>query len=63
VVDPALRDALATFPRQALHATRVEFAHPATHMPTAIAAGLPSDIDALLACAGLTNAREQSSIE
>ena len=63
VADPVLRATLAAFPRQALHATRLAFTHPATRTPMVVEAGLPSDMAALAAGAGLTNAREGASIE
>lgn len=63
VADPLLRKALATFPRQALHAARLVFVHPATSTPVVVEAGLPPDMAALIACAGLTNTREPASIE
>ena len=63
VAEPVLRDALATFPRQALHAARLAFTHPIARTPIEIEAALPADMAALLACAGLTNAREPASIE
>jgi 23S rRNA pseudouridine1911/1915/1917 synthase len=62
VAEPVLRDALAAFPRQALHATRLAFTHPVTRTPMVVEAGLPSDMAALMACAGLTNATEPASI-
>ena len=39
---------LATFPRQALHAAEVAFAHPRTGVPTTIRAPIPADIGELL---------------
>jgi 23S rRNA pseudouridine1911/1915/1917 synthase len=63
VADPVLRDALAAFARQALHATRLAFTHPATRTSVIVEAGLPPDMAALVACAGLTNASEPASIE
>ncbi|MFO1406831.1 MAG: 23S rRNA pseudouridine(1911/1915/1917) synthase RluD [Steroidobacteraceae bacterium] len=44
----ALREALRAFPRQALHAARLEFEHPVTGKPVACAAPLPADMVALL---------------
>jgi 23S rRNA pseudouridine1911/1915/1917 synthase len=44
---------LTAFPRQALHAWRVAFAHPMTHRRLLIEAPLPADFAALLASAGL----------
>ena len=43
-----LRQALKDFPRQALHAARLEFAHPVTGKPLECAAPLPADMQELL---------------
>jgi 23S rRNA pseudouridine1911/1915/1917 synthase len=43
-----LRQALKDFPRQALHAARLEFAHPVTRKPVECAAPLPVDMRELL---------------
>jgi 23S rRNA pseudouridine1911/1915/1917 synthase len=43
-----LRGLLQSFPRQALHAARLEFAHPLTGEPLAFEAPLPADMAALL---------------
>jgi 23S rRNA pseudouridine1911/1915/1917 synthase len=56
VVDQALAAALRAFPRQALHAWRLAFAHPMTKQPIAIEAPLPPDFDALLRATGLRSA-------
>jgi 23S rRNA pseudouridine1911/1915/1917 synthase len=48
VSDPSLRKRLAEFPRQALHADRVGFRHPATNEPVEIAAPMPEDMASLL---------------
>jgi 23S rRNA pseudouridine1911/1915/1917 synthase len=48
VKDPALKMALADFPRQALHAERITFRHPVTHEPIEIVAPLPPDMKGLL---------------
>jgi 23S rRNA pseudouridine1911/1915/1917 synthase len=48
VRDAGLRRALAEFPRQALHAERIRFRHPATNEPVEIVAPMPSDLDGLL---------------
>jgi len=53
VVDPTLADALRAFPRQALHARRVVFAHPITKARITIDASLPSDFSELLRASGL----------
>ncbi len=47
------------FPRQALHALRLSFVHPATGAPLEITAPVPEDLDALLAAAGLTDRRSE----
>jgi 23S rRNA pseudouridine1911/1915/1917 synthase len=60
VEDPGLRAALAAFPRQALHASRLAFIHPATGVPLAVASGLPADFAALLALSGLSMPAENS---
>jgi 23S rRNA pseudouridine1911/1915/1917 synthase len=44
--DPA--DALVLLDRQALHARRLKFTHPATGLPLEIVAPLPADISAVL---------------
>ncbi len=43
------------FPRQALHAFRLTFVHPATGAPLEITAPVPEDLGGLLAAAGLTD--------
>jgi 23S rRNA pseudouridine1911/1915/1917 synthase len=53
VDDPALAATLQAFPRQALHAWRVAFAHPATRDPLVIHAPVPRDLARLLDAAGL----------
>lgn len=45
----AVADALRGFKRQALHAERLEFAHPATAEPLVIEAPVPEDLDTLMA--------------
>jgi 23S rRNA pseudouridine1911/1915/1917 synthase len=45
----ALSEALRAFRRQALHAARLGFAHPASGMPMAFEAPLPADFERLLA--------------
>ncbi len=45
------------FPRQALHAFRLTFVHPATGAPLEITAPVPEDLGGLLAAAGLTDRR------
>jgi 23S rRNA pseudouridine1911/1915/1917 synthase len=45
----ALREALRAFPRQALHAARLEFAHPVSGKPLEFRAELPADLRELLA--------------
>lgn len=49
VRDSALKRSLQEFPRQALHAERVAFRHPATNEPMEIAAPVPEDMRTLLA--------------
>ena len=49
VKSAALKAALASFPRQALHAERIAFRHPATGEPVGFTAPLPADIRKLLA--------------
>lgn len=46
---PALRDALARFRRQALHAARLSFDHPVTGRAIDVESPLPDDFEALLA--------------
>lgn len=48
IKDPELKRRLAQFPRQALHAERVAFRHPATNEPIEIVAPLPADFRELL---------------
>jgi 23S rRNA pseudouridine1911/1915/1917 synthase len=43
-----LIEALRTFPRQALHAAQLAFAHPITDKPQSFTAELPADIQELL---------------
>jgi len=52
-VDPSLAEALRTFPRQALHARRTSFVHPATHERVTIEAPLPRDLEELIEISGL----------
>ena len=46
---PALRERLRSFPRQALHARELAFAHPVEGHPLQFESPLPADIEALLA--------------
>ncbi|MBV6415794.1 MAG: Ribosomal large subunit pseudouridine synthase D [Steroidobacteraceae bacterium] len=46
---PALREALGNFPRQALHAARLAFAHPSSGEELDFESPLPADMAALLA--------------
>ena len=46
--DPSLRAALQHFPRQALHAWRLSFAHPNDDAPLEFESALPADLEALL---------------
>ncbi len=48
------RIGLRTFPRQALHARRIAFTHPATGERVALEAPLPDDMKTLLAAARLS---------
>lgn len=56
--DRQLREALVSFPRQALHAWRLGMRHPMTATRLEIAAPIPDDLQGLLSTAGLT-ARDQ----
>jgi 23S rRNA pseudouridine1911/1915/1917 synthase len=58
VVDPVLASALATFPRQALHAWHVALVHPFTSKVVTIKAGLPPDLQGLLRATGLGDPKE-----
>lgn len=49
VKDPALMKTLTGFPRQALHAERIVFRHPASNEPLEIAAPLAEDLSRLFA--------------
>jgi 23S rRNA-/tRNA-specific pseudouridylate synthase len=53
VEDGALREALASLPRQALHAWRLVFVHPMTGQRLALEAPYPPDLGRLLTAAGL----------
>jgi 23S rRNA pseudouridine1911/1915/1917 synthase len=53
VADPALATALQAFPRQALHASRVAFAHPVTRERIAVEAPIPRDLKDLINAAAL----------
>jgi 23S rRNA pseudouridine1911/1915/1917 synthase len=53
VGDAVLRDELAAFNRQALHAWRLTIKHPLTGAPLSIEAPLPADLQRLLAATGL----------
>jgi 23S rRNA pseudouridine1911/1915/1917 synthase len=53
VVDAELAQALRAFPRQALHARRVAFAHPTTREWLVIDAPVPRDLADLLTATGL----------
>jgi 23S rRNA pseudouridine1911/1915/1917 synthase len=55
--DPALAAALLAFPRQALHAWRTAFPHPATGRRILIEAALPADLRELLRVSGLGSVR------
>jgi 23S rRNA pseudouridine1911/1915/1917 synthase len=51
--DESLGALLRDFPRQALHAWRLEFVHPATGRPLRVESPVPDDLQALFAAAGL----------
>ena len=53
IVDTELAQTLRAFPRQALHATRVAFIHPATQKRLVIDAPVPRDLEDLLTATGL----------
>ena len=53
IADPGLAALCKDFPRQALHARRLAFAHPATGGSIEIMAPVPEDMEGLLAAAGL----------
>ncbi|HET9209199.1 MAG TPA: pseudouridine synthase, partial [Thermoanaerobaculia bacterium] len=59
IAEPELAALCRDFPRQALHAFRLSFVHPATGARLEIAAPVPADIEALLAAAGLTDRRAE----
>jgi len=58
IKDADLKKTLTGFPRQALHAERIAFRHPATNEPKEIAAPLPEDLTTLLA--GIETARSRA---
>jgi 23S rRNA pseudouridine1911/1915/1917 synthase len=47
-LDPAVREALLAFPRQALHAASLGFRHPVTGADLRFESPLPPDMQALL---------------
>ena len=51
--DPALRETLGAFPRQALHAWCTAFAHPFTNERVEVTAPVPDDMRALIDACGL----------
>ncbi len=53
IADPVLAGICKDFPRQALHARRIAFAHPATGAMIEIVAPVPEDMASLLETAGL----------
>lgn len=53
IADAALAERVRTFPRQALHARRIAFTHPATGERVTLEAPLPEDIRTLMAAARL----------
>jgi 23S rRNA pseudouridine1911/1915/1917 synthase len=62
IADPPLAEALRCFPRQALHAWRVAFAHPVTRQRLLIEAPVPEDLAGLLAASGLSSRLSQERI-
>lgn len=58
IKDADLKKTLAGFPRQALHAERIAFRHPATNEPKEIVAPLPEDLTTLFA--GIETARNRA---
>ena len=57
IADAAPVDLVRTFPRQALHARRIAFTHPATGQRVVFDAPLPDDMQTLLAAAGFDSRR------
>jgi 23S rRNA pseudouridine1911/1915/1917 synthase len=57
IVDAALRDTLRAFPRQALHASRVAFAHPVTSERVEVDAPVAEDFAALIDACGFDRVR------
>ena len=55
VKDPALKKALAEFPRQALHAYRLAFTHPGDGRPLQFEAPLPVDMRELITKLGMSS--------
>jgi 23S rRNA pseudouridine1911/1915/1917 synthase len=53
IADVELAAALRDFPRQALHASRIAFVHPATSERIAVAAPIPAELAQLFATCGL----------
>jgi 23S rRNA pseudouridine1911/1915/1917 synthase len=56
IADAALAELVRTFPRQALHARRIAFMHPATGERLSLDAPLPEDIKILMAASGIDGA-------
>ncbi len=56
IIEPSLAAALRAFPRQALHAHRVAFTHPATRERVTIDSPISPDLDELLTRCGLRSA-------
>ncbi len=56
VIDPEVSARLEAFPRQALHASRVSFAHPETGERVDVTSPLPADMGELLEAIGLAPA-------
>ena len=60
VHDPLLKKRLSEFPRQALHAERIAFRHPASNAEMEIVAPLPADMTGLIASIETVNLRLSS---
>jgi 23S rRNA pseudouridine1911/1915/1917 synthase len=60
VRNPDLKQQLTSFPRQALHAERIAFRHPATNEPLEIVAPLPADLAGLIRSVDAVSLRQSS---
>jgi 23S rRNA pseudouridine1911/1915/1917 synthase len=61
MADAGIREACEAFPRQALHAWRVQLAHPESGARLSIVAPPPADLQALLDVTGLAGAVAESA--